>query len=313
MPTEPLRKLLDRDFSRVSVSEYVNDVCPLLQEIINYATNAWRRCETSTSGEPGEDLAPIVLYLHMIEMADAIEVLIRESCVNPAKPIVRSLFEASLGIEYILEDETHYAERSLSWLVVYAHERLDSYRCFDPNSGRGKNELPSILADKFAGNMQWPSQQQVQQAMVPLTKFLKEPHVSPIEAEYQRSKRKGKPYWYTLFQGPSNLAGLAKRLNRFAQYALLYRDWSAVAHAGDLSRFISRDRHGQPAFWSLRHPGELRLVASLTIGFLVESTKQMLMKYRPSERQDYERWYTTEVHDRYMEILQTKIVIGSVD
>ncbi|MCA1554180.1 MAG: DUF5677 domain-containing protein [Chloroflexi bacterium] len=77
-----------------------------------------------------------MLYLHIIEMTDGIEALIAESCPIPAIPLVRSSFEARLSIEYILKAD--YQRRSLAWLLVYAHYRLNGYESLDPSTDRGQ-------------------------------------------------------------------------------------------------------------------------------------------------------------------------------
>jgi hypothetical protein len=57
MPTEPLETLLYRDLSKVAAKEIIEIASPLLQELVNYSTNAFRRCESSTTGNENEDVA----------------------------------------------------------------------------------------------------------------------------------------------------------------------------------------------------------------------------------------------------------------
>ena len=137
MPTEPLEALLYRDLSKVAAKEIIGIASPLLQELVNYSTNVFRRCETSTTGNENEDVAVLMLYLHIIEIVDGIEVLISQSCPAPAEPLVRSAFEALLSIEYILEAD--YVQRSLSWLSIYAHNRLKFYESLDPANPKGQD------------------------------------------------------------------------------------------------------------------------------------------------------------------------------
>jgi len=65
MPTEPLKPLLDRDLRMVAAKEIIDITCPLLQELVNYATNAWARCIAEASGQVDEDVAVTMLYLHI--------------------------------------------------------------------------------------------------------------------------------------------------------------------------------------------------------------------------------------------------------
>jgi hypothetical protein len=90
--------------------------CSLLREIINYSTFAFQRCQTERNRNAQDvDLSILMLYLHIIEMSDGIEVLLSKSCVNPTTPLLRTCFEALLGIDYILEVD--YERRALSWML----------------------------------------------------------------------------------------------------------------------------------------------------------------------------------------------------
>jgi hypothetical protein len=124
--------------SKVEAKNIIDVASPLLQELVNYGTNAYVRCGTSASGKENEDVAAIILYLQIVEMTDGIEALVSQSCPAPAIPLVRSSFEALLFLDYILELD--YVRRSLSWLVGYVHNRLDSYALLDTSTIRGHSK-----------------------------------------------------------------------------------------------------------------------------------------------------------------------------
>ena len=68
------------------------------------------------------NLPLLMSYLHILEMADGIDVLLSQSCVTPAIPLLRSMFESNLGITYMLEKDTD--ARSYDWLVAHYRARL---------------------------------------------------------------------------------------------------------------------------------------------------------------------------------------------
>jgi hypothetical protein len=205
MPTKPLEALLYRDLSKVAAKDIISIASALLQELVNYSTTVFRRCETSATGAENEDLAVLMLYLHMIEMTDGIEVLISQSCPTPAEPLVRSAFEALLSIEYIIE--TDYIQRSLSWLTLYAHNRLDFYESLDVTTPKGHAFKKAMTDDDAGKNVNLPSPIKVQAAKLNLQNLLERPQFLAIEAEIKAGvlKRKRKPQWYQLFNGPANL------------------------------------------------------------------------------------------------------------
>lgn len=276
---------------------------PLLQELVNYSTNALVRCETSTSGEENEDLAVLALYLHIIEMTDSIEVLVSQSCPIPAIPLIRSSFEALLSIEYILEVD--YVRRSLSWLAGYVHKRLAFYESLDPSTMRGKSFQKALSADKMLRNLKlpFPDSAEVQRAIANLQRLLARPQFQPIEAELSKCKRKYKrrPNWYRLFGGPSSLQELARHLNRNAQYEFLYRHWSTISHAHDFSRFLTRTTEGDSAIRGLRDPSQIKHVTIFTASFILNATPLVLGKFRPGE--DIAEWYKREVRERFLLLL----------
>ena len=302
MPTKPFEPLLYREFQKVTAKEVIDIVSPLLQELINYATNAFQRCQASSTGAADEDLPILVCYLHVIEMTDGIEVLISQSCPTPAIPLLRSSFEAQLAIDYILEAD--YQRRSFAWLVEYVHHRLTGYEMLDPSHQKGKDFRASLLSDEIGEYVKLPPMPNLPQIIQNLISLLSEPNYQMAEAEYQKLKgiSKRKPNWYSLFGGPHSLRDLSRYVGRGAQYDFLYRYWSRIIHAGDLSRFLTRTRQGSPAFEPLRNPQEIKLVSSITASLILAATKKLLGKFRPGEEASYSKWYMKEAKNRFLSL-----------
>lgn len=296
MPTEALETILYRDLSKVAENELIQVASSLLRELVNYSTHAYQRCVDATKGEENEDLAVIILYLHIVEMVDGVEVLIAQACPTPAIPLVRSAFEALLAIEYILEK--NYVRRSLSWLAVYAHSRIKSYELLDPSTERGKQFQKTKVVDTIVKNIDLSdAATAAHERITNMRRLLNRPQFKDIEAEI--NNRKGMPNWYQLFGGPANLEQLAQHLNRRAQYDILYRQWSSVSHAQDVSRFIRRIISPDPIIRVLRDPSDLREVANFAATFILAATYLLLGKFRPNEKSSLATWYINEVRERY--------------
>lgn len=194
MENDSFKKILDRDLAKVSISDLVKEiVSPLLQEVVNHATHAFVRCQSDATGEVGVDFAAFILYRHIIELTDGVEVLLASSCVPPAIPLLRSSLESGLGLEYILAAPSpeEFNRRARSWLCVYIHKRLDLYDLIEPDREvprkRRKGEGPRGRIK--AG-----------EAKASLAKALTRPDMAPIEQEYQRiSARRKDPAWYSFF------------------------------------------------------------------------------------------------------------------
>ena len=111
MPTEPYDPILNRDIK--NLPKVIPEILtPCLQEVVNYATNFYERCQVSKEFKSDDTFPILALYLHLIQMTDSIEVLISHGCTQPANLLLRSSFEAKLAVKYILEKDTkqrHYA------------------------------------------------------------------------------------------------------------------------------------------------------------------------------------------------------------
>jgi hypothetical protein len=296
MPTQPFEALLYRDMSKVTAKEIINIASPLLQELVNYGTNAFRRCETSATGNENEDIAVLMLYLHIIEMTDGVEVLISQSCPVPAEPLTRSIFEALLSIEYILEAD--YVQRSLSWLAMYVHNRIDSYEPLDTSSPKGLLFQKALADDKTARDITLPAPLKVQAAIANLQHMLARTQFQTIEAEIKLQTKRRKPNWYQLFGGPKNLRELARHLKREAQYVAFYGHWSTISHAQDMSRFIRKTPDGEGAFKILRDPNGIRGITLNTANMILNATRLVLDRFRPGE--DMANWYKREIRERFL-------------
>lgn len=299
MPTKPLETILWREMSIVEARDAIQVVTPLLQELVNYATNALARCADSAPKNPDENSAILALYRNIIEATDGIEVLLSQSCTASSVPLLRTSFEALLAIEYIVEDRSKYIQRSLAWLVSYAHNRLDSIESLDPSTKKGMQAKALFEADPITSLASiLPPQDMVQKSETLLRTFLRAPHIQPIEAEYIKTRPKK---WCQLFGGPSNLRALAEELNYGGRYQILYRQWSTIAHAEDFFTFIET-RNGTPTIARLRDPRKVAEMAGFAASFLLEATRKILLQLRPGEEASFATWYKQEVQERYRKL-----------
>jgi len=295
MPTAEFKKLLDREFSKAMARPIAELATPLLQELVNSGLMVFRRCEkeASRTGKENEDLAAMVLYRHVIEMVDAVEVLVANSCGTAAIPVLRSAFEGTLGLLYLLSDDAIYVNRALSWLVANIHVAIKTRQVLEPGSEKGK-EYAQLYAKEFDRVIPRVPNAAIAAEIQQLEELLQTPQFSPITEEYQRTKitLKRDPDWFSLYGGPKNRAELATSLGMGAMYRLLYGDWSTLAHGNDLYRYLANES-GRPAYDGVRRPNELRSISQLSASLLLMASRSMIQKFREGE--NLEPWYTREV------------------
>lgn len=212
-----------------------------LTKIVNDATIAIYKCQLSIGGDQaameagkrGEHIAPFVLYQHIIAMADGVAVLIsQDRSAGSMVPLLRSMFEAVLFLEYILEG--NYEERSLSWFCSYIHKSIERYELIDPSTPKGK-ELLKTLGEEGTLDSFHPDP-----APGTVVEKLNRVLVNEL-SEVEKKYKKGKDWYSSLDNGPSNIRELARHLHKMGHYLLLYRHWSSTIHASDASHFLTKN------------------------------------------------------------------------
>lgn len=300
MPTEPRQDVLYRELSQLQAKEQTVAISPLIQEVVNFATGAFVRCMSYSKAAENVDLAPFALHRHVMEMTDAVEVLLANACPVAAIPLLRSSFEAVLYLEFIVEDPEVYERRSLTWLASYVRKRLASYESLLGSSPRGQDFLESIERDKTIREFPLPPQSMVEPAVQNLRHLLARVQFTEIMAEFASAG--GFPNWYSLFDGPSNLRELARHLHLHAQYDVLYRQWSLATHAQDFSPFIATGPDGEKGIRGLRDVAPTKEVATFAVVFLLNATRLLIGRFHPGE--PWGNWYMREVRDRFMTIVR---------
>jgi len=140
MPTEAHHEVLYRELSIVQLKELIPSPTTLLQEVVNYGTNAFIRCLYSAGPEEENvHLAPFSLYRQILELTDGTEILISNASPSAAIPLLRSSFEALLALEFILEHIELYQTRSLAWLAGYVRKTLNSIALLLPKRLKGRD------------------------------------------------------------------------------------------------------------------------------------------------------------------------------
>jgi hypothetical protein len=301
MPTEAHPDVLYRELSVIQLKEFKPSPSALLQEVINFGTQAFIRCISSVDQEENVHLAPFALYRQILELTDGTEILVSNAAPAATIPLLRNTFEGLLSLEYILEDNDYYKERSLAWLAGYVLGTLRTYNSLIASTTEGENFSSAIAEDKSVRSFPLPPEEEVKKAIENLDRLLSREQFKAIIEEYNRYKRT--PHWYSLFGGSANLYELCRHLKRTAQYEVLYRGWSLSAHAYDFRPFIMPGKSGESGIRGLRDLSSTFEVTTFTVTFIIEATRLLIQKYHPGE--DWSKWYFREVRDAYVQFAKS--------
>ncbi len=291
MPTDRFKQLFDPDLSKVSAKERIDAAVALIEEVRNYGHALFARCAYRPEGGD-ENIAILFVYYHLLEMLDAVGVLVAESAPVPAELQVRAIFEALLALSYILKTDT--ARRGHAYMVSAFVDRIRFYETLDPSTKAGQRYRQAIASDPNCAYMQNPTPHP--EAIERLKSGLAQPGYAEVYGEYQRVSRKRPPHWYQLFGGPRDLRGLAHEVGREGTYEVLYGGLSILAHAKDalLGNLVTA-RAGGPAVRPIRNPEIIPQTVSHAVDFAMEAIRLMIQRYQPEETTRSAEWYVREI------------------
>jgi hypothetical protein len=296
MPTKPPDSLFDQDYFRVQIVPVLNIASPLIEELRNYGLAVLARCAHRPEG--GDENLPVLLtYLHLLEMLDAVAILVSESSIIPAKLLTRSMFEAVLVIEYVLQKDT--VRRGLAYVFMDVVSRLKSLKRLDSETPEGEAFRKSL--GDYASVIE-RLRDQKSKGLVSLNDFLEKDELKDIREEYTRlSKRKeGRLSWYQFFKGPRDIRGVARAVGREAEYAVLYSYISGTVHVEDVVRRRLAPAEGDKmGLRPLREPTDIMLVLNMSITYALRAIRKVLEHYRPAELPRNKEWYLSEIKPRW--------------
>ncbi len=296
MPTKPPSTLFDPDLAKEQVPPITEKAVPLLREVLSYGLALFARCSYRPEGDD-ENLVILFVYLHLLEMLDAVTILLAESAPAPAALQLRAMFEVLLTIEYLTQDKAKTRKRAFAYLYKVELERKRFYLAQDPNTSEGKAFRESISDDPYSSEWKPADSPDLAERIKAIDALLDTPDLKATAEEYHRTKkaRGRKPPWYGLYDGPTNVKELAALLKRGASYEILYKEWSECSHSADaIDRILTHNSSGAAAR-SLRDATELNHAINFAIGFAVDAARCLICYYRSGEEPVLNRWVTNEI------------------
>lgn len=283
--TEPYKAVLDPERVLAENQELLEIATSPLRELVSQSTWLVARCESAATDGPTNECAlpALVLFRQLVELADAIEVLVGQSCAASLVPLLRSSFEVCLSLQFMTRADTE--RRARAWLCAFAHRQIQLAELLDPSSQSGK-QYATDLNTQFPGVP--PPAPPPPNEVSDWRAWLASTDMASIEAEYQRCRGAGRgnkyPEWYSLFHGPTNIELLARQVDRGGEYGFLYRAWSLYSHAGDLASSVAGTGPHRVGFKELRYPQHLKDFALFAVSNLLVAKKAMMETFRPGER-----------------------------
>lgn len=251
-----------------NLEQLLMEFSELIDRVVNFGTHLMKwDADKIRSGD--ESVPPMLFLRNIVELGDAISILIRSSSIDTCKPLLRSLLENTFGLKYMLEKDTD--QRALSYILWNTHRNLKFYNKLLTNTESGKVFKKEIEKDKLIkGSLDifdkplLISQRDNAENMLKSAKYIQ------VESEYKKaSVIKKDPPWYALYGGPRTIEGLAKHLEMHAFYEIFYRSYSGNVHATNIMQGkLIPNSDGSVSFVQIRYPEDAQSITQATINFL---------------------------------------------
>lgn len=309
--TEPDRRLLDPEAVKRGAQEFIDLVCPLLRELVNFSSHARGWVEAGMKTLPKDVAwAPARLHYQVIEMVDGVEVLLREACGYPAMGPLRSAFEANLYLAAI-HSYPDFDRASLTWLVGQVKRRINDLRKMSPDHGISRTTVVVCAPEDQR------LYRELRTSIEGLQKALDAPHLRSI------AKEATNPWYRTLFNA-GNLRELSINMDKGVRerggmpeeerlrertYTFLYGRYANTLHGSDFDRMFGPKKSDRPYIASLRNPAAIAEVARMAASAILEATRLQVRRFRPDKEAELVEWYINKVRDRYVRLSEMEVKV----
>ena len=225
--------------------------------------------------------------LHLIEMLDAVRILLAQAAPAPCALQMRSMFEALLTIEYVTEKDSERRARAFAYLVTHLiadHEHLQKLHALI-DSPLPPERIAAEQAE-YEAQLARPGYREAANEYNALHKKLKRTWVR----------------WHALYDGPKTIRALAEHAGRLRDYDILYTPWSDTVHASDPNWQIVPGRYERGRYRGLRDIAYYSTTISFNMAFFLAATERVLLTYRAAEFPVYQRWLDAEVKPRWRKL-----------
>mgnify|MGYP005853213195 CR=1 FL=1 len=310
MPTDPAYEFVPRHLKEKEpeVFKLLAKFSEIIEEAVNFGSLVFKWCNESLEGKANKEVPLILLFRHILELLDAVSILIKESSAEPCKLQLRSMFEALLSINYILDDKKD--ERAYAFLVCHAFKKIKTYRKLDPTTQHGR-QFKGILKDSVLGDLDLSDLFDLPKMVEQQEELFEKEGFREAYKELERLRRNGRknPNWFEFYDGPSDLEQIAIELNKRDYYEILYRHWSDYVHASDIITGNLGKTEKGTYLTSIRQPFEAQTITSIAITMALEAFRKMIKHYVPLQITHYKIWYMENMQKYYKKLSSQERII----
>ena len=284
------KKILDRE-KAADFGKKISEALDSLQDLVDYGTHLLLRCYTSSDKSLKDVVALFSLFKNALSMADATEIMMRQGVTRPSLLQIRSLFEVSVTLQWVLQESGD--ERARTYHVAnLRRQRLWASRYLP---GTDENEAFRDFWNTVGERTLSPGREnEIRTQIAELDKGLSRLSMCDLnkkfEAFYQRNKREQD--WYKIL-GVRSFWEIAKDVGRTAEYSVIYVAGSETMHGSTYRGQVAFD--GPEIITDpLRSPEEIDFTLTTTMVLTLNMLRSTLEHYRPDELENLSRKYVKD-------------------
>lgn len=280
----------------------------LICELVNYGSHiiAW---DLEIKREGKDNNIPTLFLRNIIELCDTQSILIRNSSIDPAKNLFRTLLENCFSLIYMIEENEK--QRALSFMVVKTYEQINEYKKWiseEQLSVTNLKELNKDSIDYSYGKL--VDNPEIIKTMNLKKSLLEKPEFKNTVIEYQRTKKKKGFYkgnWYSLYDGPSNFLELAKHLKKYAYYDFIYRKYSNNVHGTEVMKGMVASDSNNAQIIQIRDFENAQDLIVRILTLTLETYLIFINQRVPKKIVEFSNWYG-DYKKQFEELLKSKII-----
>jgi len=303
MKEKEFKLIIDRERHEKDAKQYLSKHINFLIDLVNYGSNLIPRVYGSSNKKLEDIIVIAVLLKQVISMIDAIEVLISKGAVSAAHLQARAAFEASLYIDWILQEESEKKAR------YYYISNLRNQRLWALRFKTGTAE-ERIFSEAFEHIEQYTKtndtedlEKQAEEEISKIDTLLSKPSWNEISNEFEKTKNKktgAERDWYKLL-GITSIRQLAKEVGRLGEYDLFYSRSSEVMHGTAYKDHIQFGK-GTITFEPVRQLKDINLILRFITLTVIACYVSILKHYRYGELTHFRRKYTQDWRQEFLNI-----------
>lgn len=313
MREKELKLIIDREKNKEEARRIFSKQIEVIVDLVNYGSNLVVRAYDSSARKLEDIIVIGVLLKQVISMVDAAEILASQGAPRPAYLQVRSAFEASLYIDWILLSES---EKKAKYYYVsnLRNIRLWTLRYLP---GTQENVYFSKLISDLEGYIEpklvtEEEKKEAKHQVVEIDRILSQDGYREINGEFERrrSKKTGaEAYWYKPL-GIESIMKLAEDVGRLPEYIIYYSRGSELAHITSYRDQVEFKK-GIIKFEPVRHLEDMHTILQVVMGVCLTSYVSIIIHYRYGERKSLARKYKADWQNAFQNIPSVSYVVAS--